>query len=291
MLQKWSFKIYYQPLVTSENKKVFFKKFHGETSLSKSIVFASKVLLLFVIYFSLHKVNAQEFVVPELKNHVNDYGNVLSRSAENQLNSILSQVKKNTTIELAVLTVNSLQGLPIEMASIKVTDQWQLGTAEGDKGLLLLLSIKDRKIRIEVGQGLEGTLTDVQSRRIIDYTMVPLLKSGDFTNAIMVGTFQMLQTAAPEVDMKRYYENIDERTLQNSTKRLSNKKNLFMILFWIVLIFFGGRSGFLPLFLLSGLGGRGYGGGGYRGGGGFGGGGGGLGGGGGFSGGGASGGW
>lgn len=228
---------------------------------------------------------SQDFEVPPLKSHINDYGNVISKRAENQLNSILDQVKKKTNIELAVLTVETLNDVPIEMASIQVTDQWKLGTAEGDKGLLLMLAIKDRKLRIEVGQGLEGNLTDAESRRIIDHTMVPLLKSGDVTNAIFVGTYQMLERAAPEENIKSFYENIDERVLQKREGRKSSKGSLLVILIWIIIIFFGGRSGLLPLLLLGGMGGGGY----RGGGGGFGGGG--LGGGGGFSGGGASGGW
>ncbi len=241
--------------------------------------------MIFLVVGLSDRVQAQEFEVPSLKRHVNDYGGVLPRAMEQQLNAILAQVKQRTEIELAVLTVPSLNGVPIEMASIQVTDQWKLGTAKGDKGLLLMLAIKDRKIRIEVGQGLEGDLTDAESRRIIDQTMTPLLKSGDFNNAIMLATFQMLQTAAPNTDMKTFYEGVDERQLRRSSQRRSGKGNLLVLLFWIFIFFIGGRSGMLPLLFLGGAMGRG----GYRGGGGFGGGG--FGGGGGFSGGGASGGW
>ncbi len=247
------------------------------------------VFLAIPLSFSI-KALGQDFKVPALKSHINDYGNVIPKGAENQLNSILNEIKKKTNIELAVLTVETLNNVPIEMASIQVTDQWQLGSAKEDKGLLLMLAIKDRKLRIEVGQGLEGNLTDVESRRIIDHTMVPLLKSGDFTNAIFVGTYQMLERAAPEANIKAFYENIDERVLQKGKGRKSSRGSLLVILIWIIIIFFGGRSGFLPLLLLGGMGGRGYRGG-FGGGGGGGFGGGGLGGGGGFSGGGASGGW
>lgn len=246
----------------------------------------------FVFVFSIiifaQGVGAQDFAVPPLRHHVNDYASILPAQTERQLNNTLTAVKDKTGIELVVLTVSSLDGVPIESASIKVVDQWKLGTAKEDKGLLLFVALKDRKIRIEVGQGLEGTLTDADSKRIIDQSMVPLMRSQNYSDAIVLATFQMLSTAAPETDFKPFYEgHIQSQSLKKPSRK---KSSWIIIVFWILLIFFGGRSGLLPLILLGGMG-RGH----YRGGGGFGGGGfgggGGLGGGGGFSGGGASGGW
>ena len=230
-------------------------------------------------------VAAQDFQVPQLKSHVNDYANVLPSGTERQLQSILSQVKAKTGVELVVLTVPSLYGLPIEQASIQVVDKWQLGTSKEDKGLLLFLSLQEKRLRIEVGQGLEGFLTDAHSKRIIDQTMVPLLKTGDYGSAILVGTFQMLERALPDQDISLFYENIDRKRLSPNS-RSKGKGDLIVIILFFLFIIFGGRSGLLPLLLLGGMGGGrggGFGGGGFGGGG--------LGGGGGFSGGGASGGW
>ncbi len=234
---------------------------------------------------------AQDFQVPTLKSHVNDYAKVLPAATERKLNAILAQVKSKAGIEMAILTVDTLDGVPIEMASIQVTDKWQLGTAKEDKGLLLFLAINDRKLRLEVGQGLEGNLTDAESNRIIEQTMVPLLKSQDYENAVLLGSYQALSRAAPDKDIKAIYDGVPVRKLRNSSNRERSPQRWIVLLFWIIVIFGGGRSGLLPLLLLGGMGGGFRGGRGGFGGGGFGGGGGGLGGGGGFSGGGASGGW
>lgn len=228
--------------------------------------------------------SAQTFQVPNLKAHINDYSQVISNQTESQLNGILDRIKVDTGIEMAVLTVDSLGGLPIEMASIQVVDQWKLGTAREDKGLLLMLAIKDRKLRIEVGQGLEGTLTDADSSQIIDQFIVPLLKQNDIDGAVVAGTFEMLRRAAPDVNIEGYFDN----TVVPQPRRKKDWSG-WIFLLWVLLVVFGSRSGLFPLLFLGSMSGGGrYHGGGF-GGGGFGGGG--LGGGGGFSGGGASGGW
>lgn len=240
----------------------------------------SSCLLAFSVY-------AQEFEVPLLRHHVNDYAGVLSRSSENRINEALSTVKRQTGTEMAILIVKSLKGVPIEQASIQVTNKWKLGTENKDNGLLLFLDIEGRQLRIEVGQGFEGDLTDAQSKRIIDQTIVPLLKAGDYDGAILLGSYQVLQTALPEADLSPIFDS----GMQVSHSRRGKKSLIGSIIFaafWLFVVLFGGRSGLL-LFLLGGFGGGrrgGFGGGGSFGGGGFSGGSGG-----GFSGGGASGSW
>ncbi len=241
--------------------------------------------LFFLIVIGGIQANAK-FEAPPIRAHINDNANIIPRKVESALNSILAQVKSESGIEMAVLTLKTLQNVPIEVASIDIVDKWKLGEAQGDKGLLLLVSMKERKLRIEVGQGLEGELTDAESKRIIDQTMVPLLKSGDTGNAIYLGVYQILKTANPTGNYDNLFANAP------SHKKRSRKGSFIGNIIWILLFafFFAGRSGLLPLLFLGSGGFRGRGG--FSGGGGFGGGGGSFGGGGGgFSGGGASGGW
>jgi len=247
--------------------------------------FIKRLFAIFLVFLFSIGLAAQEFEVPKLTSHVNDYARVIPAGTKRQLQSILSQVKTQTGVELVILTVLSLNGLPIEQASIQVVDKWQLGTQKEDKGLLLLLSLQEKRLRIEVGQGLEGFLTDAHSKRIIDITMVPLLKTGDYGSAFLMGTFQILEKALPDHDISTFYKHVERKRI-SPTSHPKRKSDLAIILLFLVLLIFGGRSGLLPLLLLGGMGG---GRGGFGGGGGLGGGG--LGGGGGFSGGGASGGW
>lgn len=243
-----------------------------------NIVFASFFLLL-------ASPLAAEFKVPRLQGFVNDRAQVVSSGFEKSLSQRLLTVKERFGIELVVLTLPNLEGLTIEQASIKVVDQWKLGTQKDDKGLLILLALQERKVRIEVGQGLEGDLTDLKSKRIIDEVMLPLLREGDFENALLMGAYQSLQTVLPQEDIKAVFST----SFQSKTKKKSGRNADLFILILFVIVFLISRMGGGGGHRAWGRRHYGLGGGGWGSGGGFGGGG--LGGGGGFSGGGASGGW
>ncbi len=229
---------------------------------------------------------AAEFEVPALRSAVTDRAGILSPATRQQLESALRQLQRVGGTQLAVLTLPNLAGLTIEQASIRVVDEWKLGSKEADKGVLLLVARDERKVRIEVGQGLEGALTDAYAKRIIDEGITPLLRQGDMNGGITIGIYQIARITNPEVDLKPYLEGQLRQGGSRSRRARSPLQSLFAAL--LMLAVFSMRVGFFPFFF---LGGRGF----RRGGGGFSGGGGGFGGfsggGGGFSGGGASGGW
>ena len=230
-------------------------------------------IFLFLLSFSDHFV-AKE--VPTLLPVVDQAG-VLSRQDQSQLTNALVQIKKRTGNEVAILIVSSLEGEAIEDYSIKVTDEWKLGAEEEDNGILFLISIQDRKMRIEVGQGLEGDLPDARAGQIIRFIQ-PYFKRGEYKSGIVLGVSKIV-------------ENIGEK-LTNAPKVKNRRSEVgnpifLLFLFFIVSFFFRGRgsSGLLAGALVGSMmgGRRSYGGGGFGGGG--------FGGGGSFSGGGASGGW
>jgi uncharacterized protein len=230
--------------------------------------------------------SAAEFEVPALRSAVTDQAGILSPATRQQLESALQQIQRVGGTQLAVLTLPDLAGLTIEQASIRVVDAWKLGSKKADKGVLLLVARDERKVRIEVGQGLEGTLTDAYSKRIIDETITPLFRQGDMNGGVIMGVYQIARTTNPDVDLRPYLEG------QLRERRPGRARSPWQTLFGVLLLVavFSTRRGFLPLMFLGGMGMAGYGA--RRGLGGFGGGGGGFGGGGGgFSGGGASGGW
>ena len=103
--------------------------------------------------------------------------------------STLKAHEKASTQQFAVLTIPSLEGDPIEDFSIRTVEAWKLGTKAEDNGLLLLVAKEDRKMRIEVGYGLEGEVTDLLSSRIINDVMKPAFRQGDFG-----GGFDQLST-------------------------------------------------------------------------------------------------
>ena len=232
---------------------------------------------------------AAEFEVPALRAAVTDQAGILSPVTRQQLESALQQLESAGGTQLAVLTLPDLAGLTIEQASIRVVDEWKLGSKAADNGVLLLVARDERKVRIEVGQGLEGALTDADAKRIIDEAITPLFRAGDMNGGVMVGVYQIARLTNPDIDLRPYLEGA---LRQGGVRSRSEAGPLQTILLGLLLLaVFSMRMGLFPLMLLGGMGGYGA----RRGLGGYAGGGGGFGGfsggGGGFSGGGASGGW
>ncbi len=122
--------------------------------------------------------------VPYLSGRINDQAGLLGDSFETGLDGKLRLLEEETGAQVAVLTIPSLEGDPIEDFSIRVVETWNLGRAGADDGVLILIVRDDRRMRIEVGYGLEGVLTDAQSGRIIDGLMAPRFRSGDFEGGI-----------------------------------------------------------------------------------------------------------
>ncbi len=125
--------------------------------------------------------------VPPLKSRVNDLAGLIQPSTQQQLEAALAQLEKTDSTQIVVLTIPSLKGEVLEEYSIRVVEQWQIGQKGVDNGVLLLVAKNDRKIRIEVGYGLEGKLTDLTAGRIIRNIMVPQFKMGQFDQGIING--------------------------------------------------------------------------------------------------------
>ena len=125
--------------------------------------------------------------VPDIAGPVNDRAGVMSESERTELTAYLSDVNAQTGVQIAVLTVKSLEGDSIESYSMKVAEKWKLGQADKDNGALLVVAIDDRALRIEVGYGLEPVLTDAKSGLIIRNKIVPWFKSGNYGEGIIDG--------------------------------------------------------------------------------------------------------
>ena len=240
--------------------------------------------ILTLLLFLLLPINVSALQVPKLTSYVNDQAQMLSTGTEQKIENFLRNFETTDSTQLMVLTVNSLEGEAIEDYGLRVAESWGIGQKGKDNGALLLIAKNDRKVRIEVGYGLEGKLTDLLAGRIIDNEITPRFKNGDFEGGIIAGINAMAEAVRGE------YKGTDS----NVHKRKRNPLGALALLLFLGpgLMLLGGRgrrgrsrrSGFW-------IGGMGGGGSGGRGGFGGGGGGGFGGGGGGFGGGGASGGW
>jgi uncharacterized protein len=224
---------------------------------------------------------------PELTGRVVDRAEMLSPEVEARLSQMLQAHEQASTEQVVVVTLPNLQGYPIEDYGYQLGRHWGIGQKGEDNGALLIVAQEERKVRIEVGYGLEGRLTDADSSVIINRIITPAFRQGDFQSGIVNGAAAMIQVlggepmAAPQ----------GQQPVALQEKPKAGMVALFFIIMMAVVFFIGSRGGrggrggaaLLGAALLGGaMGGRGGGG---FGGGGFGGGGGG------FGGGGASGGW
>lgn len=136
--------------------------------------------------------------VPQLRGRVNDYANMLSPAASERLEQTLAAFENSDSTQIVVLTVNSLEGENLEEYSIKVAEAWRIGQTKLDNGAILLIAKQEHKIRIEVGRGLEGVLTDLTSGRIIRGDISPYFKKNDYDRGITAGVSSIMQVVRGE---------------------------------------------------------------------------------------------
>jgi uncharacterized protein len=157
-----------------------------------------KKLLTSLTLFLLLPLQASALSVPKLQGYVNDYAHMISGPTKAKLEEELKSFEQSDSTQLVILTIPSLEGESPEDYSIRVVEAWKLGQARKDNGILLLVSKDDRKLRIEVGRGLEGRLTDLMAGRIIDLVIKPWFKRGDFDGGFAAGVASLIDAARGE---------------------------------------------------------------------------------------------
>ncbi|HWP24030.1 MAG TPA: YgcG family protein, partial [Candidatus Binatia bacterium] len=136
--------------------------------------------------------------VPPLRGRVNDLAGMLPPERARSLEARLAKFETETGHQIVVLTIPSLEGEDLEGYSIRVAESWKIGHKGLDNGAILLVARDDRKLRIEVGYGLEGILPDAIASRIIREVIIPRFRAGDFAGGIEAGAESMMKVARGE---------------------------------------------------------------------------------------------
>ena len=139
-----------------------------------------------------------EVAVPPLTARVTDMTSSLSAAERAELERMLTEFEQRKGAQIAALIVASTAPETIEQFSVRVVEQWRIGRQGVDDGALLIVALNDRSLRIEVGYGLEGVLTDAASKRIISEFIVPQFKAGDYYAGIKAGLEQMMRVVDGE---------------------------------------------------------------------------------------------
>lgn len=194
---------------------------------------------ILAIIFALITFSSTAFAldVPALRGHVNDYAAMLSPAAVQELEADLTAFERSDSTQIVVLTIPTLAGETLEDYSIKVAEAWRIGQKKVDNGVILLIAKQEHKIRIEVGRGLEGKLTDLISGRIIRGEMAPRLKAGDIDGGIKAGV------AAIKSVVKGEYK-ANPRDLRPAGRSIHPGHSLFTLVIFLMVacIFLGSMS-------------------------------------------------
>ena len=210
------------------------------------------VIGLLLILFSIVGItsgcssNNENISVPEIKKDVfvYDQDNIIDDETEKALNSMLVDLEEKTEVEFVVISVTSLNGYSIEEYSNEVFNKLGIGKKDDDNGLLLLFSRSDKKVRIEVGRGLEGILNDSKCGRILDDYFVPYRDKDKYTKATKLTTEELLNVISDEY-------NVSIKGLTNNDKNDNDNKDfnlqgllqiigiIALIIILIIIISFG----------------------------------------------------
>lgn len=172
--------------------------------------------------------------------YVSDFAGMLSSSTREDLTATLSVFRQETTNEIAVVTIPSLQGDDIEGYANTLFREWGIGGKEKNNGILLLISRDDRKIRIEVGYGLEGALTDAQSNSIIQKDIIPAFRDGKYNEGVITAVGHIIDATKGEYTATGGTSNSSVSGFFNSAENI-----FFFIVFpflWVVSILSRSKS-------------------------------------------------
>jgi len=157
------------------------------------------ITLLFSVLGIVFSVQGEALVgVPPLKARVTDLTDTLNQNQRNALEQTLAEFEARKGSQIAVLVVPSTQPETVDQYAVRVQESWKLGRKGVDDGVLLLVAKDDRKLRFEVGYGLEGVLPDAAAKRIIEDDIAPRFKQGDFYGGIRAGTDRVMRTIEGE---------------------------------------------------------------------------------------------
>ncbi len=197
--------------------------------------------LVLMIFLSACAGGSKDITFPKPEGYINDYAGILDASTKSELEILVSSVESSTSAEIAVAVVNDAQGLTVQQYANLLFEDWGVGKAGQDNGILLLVAIDDRELWMEVGYGLEGVITDLEAGVIVDEIILPFFKEGEFSMGIYYGIAAVANKIYAESGMagldSTNLKSVDSFSLQAAPAAVSTGgPNLFLI---VCLPFFG----------------------------------------------------
>ncbi len=204
--------------------------------LKKIFVIAALVVALIVIFTPLNSLaDSSKIKLPDVKKDtfIYDQGEFLNDDEERKVNELLVKLEKASTIEFAVITIPSLNDLTIEEYANKMANELGIGKKEKNNGVLLLISKTDNKVRLEIGNGLQGILTDSISGRILDNYFVPYRENNEYDKAVSQTVQAVINRIASSEEYDFSIDGIDESLVVDDD---ISGTTVFIIILVLVLI-------------------------------------------------------
>jgi uncharacterized protein len=219
-----------------------------------------KLIFVFCLFFLA--IPMQIWALPSSTGYITDEAHILPTKAKMFLAQVSQVLDQKGQIQLATVVVDSLGNEDIDVYANKLYEKWGIGSKTTDKGVLFVTSLKEKKVRIEVGYGLEGVLPDGKTGALLDKYVLPYYKAGKMAEGIINGHLAIAQLIADEfqIPLKAALNQADgNRNVQtmNPLARLISTIFFFIIIFWLLKT---GKGGWLIFILLMLSGGRGGGG-------------------------------
>lgn len=211
------------------------------------------LITLFLLFISLLSI-AADIRLPSATDWIVDEANILSTSTMNNLRRYREELKQKTGAEIAIVTVISLQNYPIEEYSIRLAEKWKVGQKDKDNGVILLVALNERRVRIEVGYGLEGIIPDGRAGDIIRNNILPAFRNNDYNKGVFEGALTIMGLVAQEYNVvlegmpEKYYSQHNG----SSANDLFSGIITLIILISLVILFIKNPSLFILFLLMSG---------------------------------------
>lgn len=186
---------------------------------------------------------------------VSDFAGVMDEKTKSALNVLATEVEQKTSVEIAVVTIKSLEGSDIESAAVDLFKKWGIGKKGKNNGILILMSMEDRSVRIEVGYGLEPIIPDGKAGEIIRNDMIPYFKQGSLGQGLLAGTLSVSSIVARDAGVSLTGAAIP---MERPSVKRSLFGSLFQLIFLVLAIILFIRNPFLFLFFMGMGGGGGY---------------------------------
>ncbi len=214
------------------------------------LLFIAGAGLLGVLSFNSY---AGEPALPEYSGYVNDFAGVLSNQNKQALTALAGDLERKTTAQIAIVTIKTTQPLDIESYAVRLFEKWGLGQRGKDNGVLLLVALGDRKMRIEVGYGLEGAIPDALAKIIITDYITPAFKAGNFNAGVAKGAVGIAKLVAKEynVELSEFGSFTSSVPLPREPTPLESAMRLIFSII-MILVFLSFRMGFFWLLFMPG---------------------------------------